>query len=249
MFCNFTEHELLQGTLQDYIERKLSPYRLFEYAYTVINKKNPANIMFISNYPEEWAALYKENNLQHIDPVILMAFKRSSPFIWDENITLMTEIKFNKIFELSRKYNIVNGFTFVLHDHLNNIALLSFIIDKQQASCKMESVIVENMAVLQLTLIDIHEQMLKLAHSQLGRSGKVRQATSEDKPIFTPRESDVLHWASMGKTYQEIADTLNISIRTVKFHMANLVRKMGVNNARQAIRLSIELDLISRPVV
>ncbi|MBP2170430.1 LuxR family quorum-sensing system transcriptional regulator ExpR [Erwinia toletana] len=38
---------------------------------------------------------------------------------------------------------------------------------------------------------------------------------------------------------------LNISVSTVKFHMGNTVRKLGVNNAKHAIRLGIELNIFS----
>lgn len=49
----------------------------------------------------------------------------------------------------------------------------------------------------------------------------------------------------MGKTYGEIAAIAGISMSTVKFHMGNIVSKLGVSNARQAIRLGVELELIT----
>ena len=55
----------------------------------------------------------------------------------------------------------------------------------------------------------------------------------------------MLYWSSMGKTYGEIAAIAGISVSTVKFHMGNIVSKLCVNNARQAIRLGVELGLIT----
>ncbi|MCP1065890.1 helix-turn-helix transcriptional regulator [Serratia symbiotica] len=55
------------------------------------------------------------------------------------------------------------------------------------------------------------------------------------KPIFTLQDNEVLYWSSMGKTYGEIAAIAGISVSTVKFHMGNIVSKLGVSNARQAI--------------
>ncbi|WP_338063258.1 helix-turn-helix transcriptional regulator [Winslowiella toletana] len=66
-----------------------------------------------------------------------------------------------------------------------------------------------------------------------------------DKNIFSCRETEILYWCSTGKTYSEIAHMLNISVSTVKFHMGNTVRKLGVNNAKHAIRLGIELNIFS----
>ncbi|WP_277869772.1 helix-turn-helix transcriptional regulator [Izhakiella australiensis] len=62
---------------------------------------------------------------------------------------------------------------------------------------------------------------------------------------LTHREKEVLYWIGLGKTYPEVAIILSISVRTVKFHIANIVRKLDVSNAKHAIKLSEELDLIS----
>ncbi len=57
----------------------------------------------------------------------------------------------------------------------------------------------------------------------------------------------VLYWASLGKTYSEVAVILGIKPRTVKYHMHNIVDKLGVSNARHAIKLATEMKII-RPL-
>jgi len=241
MFVLFSENNTAADTLQAYIERKLQPYGSPGYAYTVVNKKKPSEVIIISSYPDEWVQLYRDNNFQLTDPVVLSAFKRTSPFIWDENITLMSDLRFTKIFTLSRQYNIVNGLTFVLHDHMNNLALLSFIINETDP-IMLEQKLQEEQAALQMQLIDFNEQMYRLT-GKLTEKSKA-QYDRENSVIFTRRENEVLYWASMGKTYSEIATITGISVSTVKFHIKNIVSKLGVSNARQAIRLGVELDLI-----
>lgn len=242
MFFAFDENQTITETLRAYIDRKLSSFGQLEYAYTVVNKKKPSDVLIISSYPDEWVDLYRANNFQLTDPVILTAFKRTSPFAWDENITLMSDLKFTKIFSLARHYNIVNGFTFVLHDHMNNLTLLSVIIASNEQG-ELEARLSSERGAIQMLLIDINEQMYRL----VGASSSGRQSYNLDtvKPIFTPRENEVLYWSSMGKTYGEIAVIADISVSTVKFHMGNIVSKLGVSNARQAIRLGVELDLIT----
>lgn len=61
---------------------------------------------------------------------------------------------------------------------------------------------------------------------------------------LTVREKEIFYWISLGKTYPEVAIILDISARTVKFHVSNVVRKLGVNNAKHAIKLCEELNLI-----
>jgi DNA-binding CsgD family transcriptional regulator len=60
---------------------------------------------------------------------------------------------------------------------------------------------------------------------------------------LSKRENEVLHWVSAGKTYWEISVILGIKEGTVKFHMGNVVRKLDVFSAKQAIRASVELEL------
>lgn len=241
MFHALEQNHTISETLRDYIHKKLSYLGSLDYAYTVVRKKNPSDVLIISSYSDEWIRLYRANNFQLIDPVILTAFKRTTPFSWDENITLMSDLKFTKIFSLSRQYNITNGYTFVLHDHMENLALLSIIIEGH-GNERLEERLSAESGILQILLLDINEQMYRLVGGDTKRSGKT--TIRAEKAIFTLRENEVLYWASMGKTYGEIAIISNISVSTVKFHMKNVVSKLGVSNARQAIRLGVELKLI-----
>ena len=75
------------------------------------------------------------------------------------------------------------------------------------------------------------------------RSGEFRRIASSmanktvpddiDVPL-TPRETQVLRLVSMGLSNQEIADSLEISIETVKEHVQNLLRKLSLNDRTQA---------------
>ncbi len=68
----------------------------------------------------------------------------------------MSDLKFTKIFSLAKHYNIVNGFTFVLHDHMNNLALLSVIIaNNEQRELKVW--ITSESGAMQVLLIYINE--------------------------------------------------------------------------------------------
>lgn len=57
---------------------------------------------------------------------------------------------------------------------------------------------------------------------------------------LTPRELEIGHWLSQGKTNDEIALILGISPRTAKRHLENIYEKLGVPNRASAIRLLIE---------
>lgn len=65
VFCS--DNEIINNTIKSYLGRKLKQYGDLKYAYMIMNKKNPSQVVIISNYPQEWVNTYKENNYQHID--------------------------------------------------------------------------------------------------------------------------------------------------------------------------------------
>ncbi|GAA2172067.1 hypothetical protein GCM10009846_08540 [Agrococcus versicolor] len=52
----------------------------------------------------------------------------------------------------------------------------------------------------------------------------------EDQAGISARERDVLRLVVDGRTNQEIGGTLGISVNTVKFHVSNLLQKIGARN-------------------
>lgn len=56
---------------------------------------------------------------------------------------------------------------------------------------------------------------------------------------LTPRENEILQFVALGKTSQEIADILNISLRTVQNHRANIMQKMGIKTAAGLVRFAV----------
>ncbi|MNI92898.1 Transcriptional regulatory protein LiaR [compost metagenome] len=51
---------------------------------------------------------------------------------------------------------------------------------------------------------------------------------------LTDREMEVLKLLAQGKSNQDIADQLIIGIKTVKFHVTNILAKLGVEDRTQA---------------
>jgi DNA-binding NarL/FixJ family response regulator len=56
---------------------------------------------------------------------------------------------------------------------------------------------------------------------------------------ITKREQEILNYIALGKTSQEIADILNISLRTVQTHRSNIIQKLGIKSAAGLIRFAV----------
>ena len=64
---------------------------------------------------------------------------------------------------------------------------------------------------------------------------------------LTPRELTMLDAISRGCSTKAISRELWISEKTIKFHLTNIYRKLGVHNRTSAIRYAYEHDLIAAP--
>jgi DNA-binding NarL/FixJ family response regulator len=71
----------------------------------------------------------------------------------------------------------------------------------------------------------------------------VQKTVSDADVALTPRESDVLKQVAGGKSNKEIADALDISQETVKEHVQNILRKIGVVDRTQAAVWAIRNDV------
>lgn len=54
-----------------------------------------------------------------------------------------------------------------------------------------------------------------------------------------------MRWTADGKTSEEIAIILDISERTVNFHVRNVMAKLHANNKSSAVALSSRLGVLS----
>ena len=62
---------------------------------------------------------------------------------------------------------------------------------------------------------------------------------------LTAREIEILNWCKYGKTTGDIGDLLSISTKTVEFHLANIMNKLGAPNRIAAVVIAIQRGLIA----
>jgi two-component system nitrate/nitrite response regulator NarL len=70
-------------------------------------------------------------------------------------------------------------------------------------------------------------------------------STGEDEPELTERELTILAAVAEGRTTKAISTELWLSEHTVKFHLTNIYRKLGVANRSGAVRYAYEHGLAS----
>jgi DNA-binding NarL/FixJ family response regulator len=74
-----------------------------------------------------------------------------------------------------------------------------------------------------------------------------RRPTSSIKPDLTARELEILRWVAAGESNNAIARQLFVTEQTVKFHLSNIYRKLGVSNRTQASHFAYHNGLLEAP--
>lgn len=69
-------------------------------------------------------------------------------------------------------------------------------------------------------------------------------AGATDATGLTEREPDCLRPTAGGDTAKQIARDLHITERTVRFHLANVYRKLGVQRRSQAVAVAYERRIL-----
>lgn len=68
---------------------------------------------------------------------------------------------------------------------------------------------------------------------------------SADCDGLTPRQAEILRLVASGRTTKEIARNLGISPKTVEFHRARLMERLGVHDVTALTRFAVQRGLIS----
>ena len=73
----------------------------------------------------------------------------------------------------------------------------------------------------------------------------MRSPKRKEFGLLSPRETECLRWAALGKTDNEIGTILSISPRTARFHVENAKRKLGVATRIQAVTAALRRGMIA----
>jgi DNA-binding NarL/FixJ family response regulator len=84
---------------------------------------------------------------------------------------------------------------------------------------------------------NIARQVVSLLHQK-------NLLTASPETILTAREKEILNALSQGNNYQAIAESLFISVSTVRFHIRNIYQKLHVQTQPEAVATAIRKGLI-----
>lgn len=191
--------------------------------------------ILVSGYPKPWLDHYNTKHYIRIDPIIAHCATRYTPAVWaDLRPTNDTAKGIADFFSEADDFGLRSGVSVPIHGNGGERAVLS--LASEEASKKTEQRINEGIPLAQLLAGYIHEAVCRVFEEEDIRLAKVQ---------LTKREKECLLWTAEGKTSWETSRILNISERTVVFHLQNSNNKLNVCNRQQAVARAVSQGLIT----
>ena len=171
-----------------------------------------------------------------IDPTVLHCTTRVVPLKWDEIAPDKTGTgkRVRKFMSEAWDFGLRTGASFPVHGSNGEAAIFSLVSDQYNTSTRGH--VLEHLAMGQLLSGYVHEAVRRVL---------IDGQSSIPKVQLTERERECLTWAAEGKTAWETSQILNISERTVIFHLQNAAQKLQVANRPQAVAHAISQQLIT----
>ncbi len=194
--------------------------------------------VFVSGYPDEWWSRYKSENYMAIDPVLAHAEARITPIRWDQLQPKDHEReRALRFMGEAAEFGLRSGISYPIHTNRGDVSILSFASedDYQHSRADFQNA----MPFAQNFSAHLHEAVRRIFEQQVLNLAHVH---------LTEREQQCLLWAAEGKTTWETSVILNVSERTVRFHLHNSSAKLGVVSRQHAVARAVSLGLINRHV-
>ena len=182
----------------------------------------------LNNYPGEWQRLYAERNYGAIDPTLARGAASVLPFVWTDALFADT----GAFRAEARAHGLEVGWSQSCYDGKGSGGLLTLARSRDPVTDAELRQKTHRMSWLaQVTHETLSERMLA-------------KLLPESSVCLTTREVDVLRWTADGRTSSEVSEILEISERTVNFHINNTLAKLNALNKTAAVVKAARLGLL-----
>ncbi len=186
--------------------------------------------VLLSGWPDEWYQRYTTQGYVHLDPVARHCFSTTLPFDWaDAPFDSYSDLPAKRVMQEARDFGMDDGFCVPIHMEGGMQGVVSLVGRTDDLDDK---------ARLELHMLALY------AHGQL-RYLHTMSGDTVPRRAITAREGEILKWAAVGKTAQDIAIITGLSERTINQHCENAQKKLGTNNRLHTVVEAIRHKLIA----
>lgn len=224
---------LTQEDEQHVFERVVDLARQLGFDHCAYGMRSPLplsrqRIVMFNNYPAAWQSRYAQCNYLAIDPSVQHALKSPLPILWSDEFFAATP----DFWEEARGHGLRFGWAQPCRDVSGTLGMLTVArSDEAITDGEMQE---KNYRLAWLTQI-AHLAMTRVLVKKLVPEANVR---------LSCQETNVIRWTAEGKTTAEISVIMGLSVRTVTFHIGNVVKKLNASNKTAAAVRAAVLGLL-----
>lgn len=203
----------------------------FIYALRVPRTFSNAQVLALNGYPQGWVEHYFARHLYDVDPVIQHCSRHILPVAWHD-MPVPGNADTRAMMGEAAEYGLKSGTSMPIHCAHGELGIWSVACDSDSVAARRQAEAAR--PFLMLMAGHVHEA--------------VRRVYGLDAPgvpvTLTAREQECLRWVADGKTSWEISRLLRTAERTINFHLANAMVKLGVSNRQHAVAKAVLLGLL-----
>ncbi|KTD69126.1 MULTISPECIES: helix-turn-helix transcriptional regulator [Legionella] len=236
------ENELVQArslaecdlTLSDYLSKRgITTFSFTYYAYHPNSANHLKYDMCSANF-KSWHQHYLEEQYQNIDSTLSFVYNNHLPIYWNlkQQLAQATSESERAMRKDSIAFGSEAGLSIPIHGPHNNFAILLLVqMQNQQCNLQDTSAQYEFFVAAHLYYHYIQTHLLE-------------QVSEKEAFHLTQREIQCLLLIAEQHSVKEISQRLEISERTVNFHIQKINKKLGTKNKYQSLAKALEYQLL-----
>lgn len=203
---------------------------------TVATPKRDSRMFTWTNLPLAWVHEYEQAGLVEFDPRFMLSQKSAAPIIWDRSVVEQHPTT-ERFFAAAAKYGLCSGIALRLLDPNHGLSGLGLNTSRPFLTSEDKA-----------HILDVLPRVMEFAQF-LSTNIFVAIANQKLPPLtleapLSPRETQCLQLVARGLPSTAIAQRLGIGERTVHYHVANLIGKLGVANRHEAVARAVAARII-----
>jgi LuxR family transcriptional regulator, quorum-sensing system regulator SolR len=175
---------------------------------------HPKVVMY-NNYSTAWQETYAKEGFLSIDPTVAHGSSSTLPVLWSDELFAGA----GRLWDAARSHGLTQGWAQPCLAPGGVRGLLTLARGGEEISA-------QELAANQTQM----SWLAHVTHDGMARLLRKTYANASLTEPLTERELEVLRWTADGKTAEDVAEILNISERTITFHLGKCVEKLQVNN-------------------
>lgn len=215
-------------------QKEITTYSFTYYAYHPHSANKLKYDMCSENF-KSWHQFYLAEQYNNIDTTLSFAYQNHLPIYWNlhQQLQQATTIAERKMREDSLAFGAEEGLSIPIHGPHNNFALL-LLVQMQNQCCNFKE-------------IGAQHEFLIAAHLYYHylQSHLLNEIKEDNFFGITAREIQCLLLIAKQYSVKEMAQNLEVSERTINFHIQNINHKLGAKNKYQSLAKALENHLLT----